>query len=260
MGPTLHNWYSAEDAIAAFGPSERPESFNDGRFIDLPSAVLCFVTVGETLDEPNILSPSRVMWRAKQGIWPPNQDQWSPRNHHMFLRTPAEDRFFYAGESRLVGYGDIPVAYGIFSLRHKLPRDAWLKLGGYPGWLVEVNHQCHRVAAGELPTFERLVGQLAGQEFSHLCMTRYEEDSLTVHTNATRGWLMYLRFPGDNGVYTRDLSYSGPPEAEEFFRCVCGIDLEFKEAQTLPRELVGRAAIEFFQTGCLPKCVHWDLE
>jgi hypothetical protein len=38
------------------------------------------------------------------------------------------------------------------------------------------------------------------QEFAHLQMTRYEEDSLTIHTNARRGWLMYLRFPADNGL------------------------------------------------------------
>lgn len=133
-------------------------------------------------------------------------------------------------------------------------------MGGYPGWLVEVNHRSHRVEAGDLETFERLVGELARQEFSHLCMTRYEEDSLTVHTNARRGWLMYLRFPGDNGVYNLDPNYTGPAEAEEVFHCECGIGLEFPTAQTLPHELAGRAAVEYFRTGRLPQCVHWELD
>ena len=283
MGPALHNWYSAKDAVAAFGAAERPESFCDGQFVVLPSVVLCFVTVGQTFDEPHVSSPSCVVWRPKLGLKPASQDEWLPepvrevwdrsgkqvrklRDHHIFLRTPADDRFFYAGDAHLGSYGSTRTTSGEwglaanFSLSHKLPRDVWLKLGGYPGWLVEVNHECHRVEAGDLPAFERLVGELAGQEFSHLCMTRYEEDSLTVHTNAQRGWLMYLRFPADNGVYTRDLGYSGPAESEEVFRCVCGIDLEFPTAQTLPRELAGRAAIEFFQTGRLPQCVHWELE
>ena len=71
---------------------------------------------------------------------------------------------------------------------------------------------------------------------------------------------MYLRDPADGGVYTRDLGYSGPADAEEVFRCGCGIDLEFEAAQTLPRELAQQAAVEFFQTGRLPECVHWELE
>jgi hypothetical protein len=71
---------------------------------------------------------------------------------------------------------------------------------------------------------------------------------------------MYLRHPGDSGVYTHDLDYTGPPDSEEVFRCACGIDLEFPTANTLPRTLALRAAVEFFQSGQLPRCVQWDLE
>lgn len=283
MGLALHNWYSAGDAVAAFGGGNLFESFYEGRFVVLPSAILCFVTVGQTIDEPHVPSPSQVVWRPNLGTQPASHDEWLPekvrevwdrsgkpirkiRDHYIFLRTPADDGYFYAGGAHLGSYGSTRTRSGEwglaanFSLDHKLPREVWLKLGGYAGWLVEVNHQCHRVDAHDLAAFERLVGELTSHEFSHLCMTRYEEDSLTAHTNATRGWLMYLRFPGDNGVYTRQLDYSGPLEAEEYFRCACGIELEFPAAQTLPRELAGQAAVEFFQTGQLPRCVHWELE
>jgi hypothetical protein len=111
-----------------------------------------------------------------------------------------------------------------------------------------------------LPTFERLVGILAQQEFSHLSMTRYEEDSLSVYTNARRGWLMYLRYPADHGVYARDLEYTEEPETEERFECVCGIDLEFPASQTLPRHMALQAVVDFFRTRELPQCVHWALE
>jgi hypothetical protein len=283
--PTLHTWHTASEAIAAFAGDGAAEAFRDGQFVVVPSVVLCFVTTGQTFDEPHVSSPSRVVWRPKLGTARahPDDNEWLPekvrevwdrsgpqvqklRAHHIFIRPPADERFFYAGEAHLGSYGSTPTTSGEwglaanFSLSHKLPRDVWLKFGGYPGWLVEVNHECHRVEADDLREFERLVGELPRAEFSHLCMTRYEEDSLTVHTNARRGWLMYLRFPADNGVYTRDTDYSGLPESEEVFQCVCGIDLEFPTAQTLPRELAGRAAIEFFQTGRLPQCVHWELE
>jgi hypothetical protein len=147
-----------------------------------------------------------------------------------------------------------------FSLSEKLPRDVWLRLGGYTGWLIEVNHQTHRVDNGDLGTFRQLAEKLPDQEFSHLCMTRYEEDSLTVHTNDRRGWLMYLRYPGHNGIYTHDPKYAGDPEGEEEFRCVCGIGLEFAARETLPRDLAIRAALEFFTTGELPRCIPWSVE
>jgi hypothetical protein len=214
MGPALHNWYSAEDAVAAFGSFPSPISFCDGQFIVLPSVVLCFITVGQIFDDPHVSSPSRAVWRPKLGIKPEGQYDWLPekvrevwdrsgkkvrkiRDHHIFLRTPADDLFFYAGDAHLGSYGSTRTTSGDwglaanFSLIHKLPREVWLKVGGYPGWLVEVNHACHRVEAGDLLAFERLVGELGKQEFSHLVMTRYEEDSLTVHTNTQRGWLMY---------------------------------------------------------------------
>lgn len=285
MGPRLHDWYTSPEAVAAFGGDKNVEVFRDGQFVVLPTVVLCFVTIGQSFDEPHVSSPSRVVWRPKLGTERahPDDDDWLPekvrevwdrsgpqvrklRTHHVFIRTPADERFFYAGEAHLGSYGSTRTTNGEwglaanFSLSRKLPRDVWLKLGGYPGWLVEVNHQCHRIEAGDRQGFERLVGELSRGEFSHLCMTRYEEDSLTVHTNARRGWLMYLRDPADGGIYTRDLNYSGPANTEEVFRCVCGIDLDFEAAQTLPRELAKQAVIEFFQTGRLPECVHWELD
>ena len=96
-----------------------------------------------------------------------------------------------------------------------------------------MNHQLQRVDAGDLARFRSLLGELPRQEFAHLTMTRYE-DSFTIHTNARRGWLMYCVSEG-SGLYTRDLEYTGDPSAEEFFHCECGIDMEFKAVQTLPR-------------------------
>src|SRR5262245_16085095 len=146
-------------------------------------------------------------------VWDRTQKQIRKlRDHHIFLRTRFDEQFFYAGPAHLASYGSVLGGSGTgvcanFSLNERLPREMWLKVGGYPGWLVEVNHQSHRVVAGDVAAFEQLVNQLPQQECSHLCMTRYEEDSLIVHTNAQRGWLMYLRDPADGGVYTRDLEY-----------------------------------------------------
>jgi hypothetical protein len=268
----LHQWYTADEAVAVFGGDAAADALCDGQFIVLPKVVLCLATLGRATDEPHVPCPSCFAWRLRRLDYEPSEEvPWLPeavrevwdrnqkrvrklRDHHIFLRTPSDERFFYAGPAHLGSYGHAPGrdATGVsanFSLSEKLPRKEWLQFGGYPGWLVEVNHHSYRIAGDDPAAFERLVKRLPRRKFSHLCLTRYEEDSLTVHTNARRGWLMYLRYPADGGVYTRDLGYSGDPEAEEVFQCVCGIDLEFPANQTLPRELAMRAAVEFFQTG-----------
>jgi hypothetical protein len=283
VGLTLHQWYTADESVAAFGGDTSSERSCDGQFVLLPGVVLCLVTLGGTTAEPHVPCPSCFDWRPRRLDYEPSDAlPWLPekvrevydrrqkpikklREHHVFLRTPSDERFLYAGPAHLGSYVSVPgravtEVSADFSLNERLPRAVWLKFGGYPGWLVEINHRRHPVAADDLAAFERLVNELPRHEFSHLCMTRYEEDSLTVHTNTRRGWLMYLRHPGDSGVYTRDLEYKGDPQSEEVFECVRGIDLEFPASQTLPRELAMRAAVEFFQTGQLPRCVHWELE
>jgi hypothetical protein len=110
---------------------------------------------------------------------------------------------------------------------------------------------------GDLSGFRSLLGELSSQKFGHLQITRYEEDSLTIHTNSGRGWLMYLRFPADGGLYTHDVEYDGDPEAEEYFVCACGIDLQFRVSQTLPKPEALRVIEDFFVTGELPRSVPW---
>src|SRR5262249_50867612 len=151
--------------------------------------------LGETTDEPHVPCPSCFVWQPHRLDYEPSGEiPWLPekvrevwdrsqnqvrkiRDHHVFLRTPSDERFFYAGPAHLGSYGGVPGRNGTgvaasFSLSEKLPREVWLKFGGYPGWLVEVNHHSHRVAASDLAAFKQLVNELSGQEFSHLCMTR----------------------------------------------------------------------------------------
>jgi len=54
------------------------------------------------------------------------------KEHHVFLRLPGDESFLYAGKAHLGSYS---AAEANFTLNEKLPRDEWLRLGGYPGWL-----------------------------------------------------------------------------------------------------------------------------
>ena len=207
MELTLRQWYFPDEAVAAFGGGTAAEFLCDGQFVVLPKVILCFVTVGDAPTEPHVYSPSCVVWKPRRLDYDPSDEYpWLPekarevwdlnqkevrkiRDHHVFVRSPADERFFNAGRAHLGSYGG-PTTGGTaadrsadFSLNEKLPRYVWLRLGGYPGWEVEVNHQIHRVDNGDVDAFRHLAEGLLRQEFSHLRMTRYEEDSLTVHTN-----------------------------------------------------------------------------
>jgi hypothetical protein len=266
MTLTLHEMYSFDDAIEAFGEAT-PEYFCRDNFVVMPGAVICLATLGDPKTEPFLPSPSRLNWKRPDcKIWLPEKvtevfDRSGTkakkiRDHHVFLRSHPGESFCYAGPAHLGSYGG-PNYVADFFLKQKLPREAWLRYGGYPGWNVEVNHEDHAVDAGDVQTFRRLSASLLSQDFSHLCMTRYEEDSLSVYVNEHRGWLMYLCEPGDGGISTFDVDFMGDRTREEVFRCGCGIDLEYPAASTLPREKAVNIAVEFFSTGELPKDFPW---
>lgn len=268
MEPTLHSLYTFDDAITSFGNETLPEFFCHNDFVVLPKAVICLVTIGDSATEPFLQSPSSVIWKRRDyRVWLPGKvtevydrsqsEVKKLKDHHVFLRLPEEETYLYAGRAHLASYGGQDYS-AWFSLQNKLPRDAWLHYGGFPGWLIEANHEAHRVEQGDLTGLRRLTEQIRRSDFAHLALTRYEEDSLTLHTNKSRGWLMYLREPADSGLYTHDTGYSGDPKAEEVFRCGCGIDLEFPARQTLPRNQALQVFEEFFATGELPRSVPWE--
>src|SRR5439155_13019694 len=61
--PILHNMYSLDDAITAFGSAAPPEFFCHHDFVSLPKAVICLVTIGDPNTGPFLTSPSSVTWK-----------------------------------------------------------------------------------------------------------------------------------------------------------------------------------------------------
>jgi hypothetical protein len=273
VGLTLHHRCTLDDAIAANGgDARRPRSFCEDSFVVLPKVVICLISVGEGPAESHLSSPSCAVWRSIQHRSLPEEvtevyDRSKKpikklKEHHVLLRAKSDCDYLFAGPAHLGSYGG-PAGGGLgvqadFTLNNKLTREDWLHFGGFPGWLVDVNHETRRIDNGDVKTLKKLLKDVPRQKYSHLHMTRYEEDALTIHTNARRGWLMYERNPFDGGIYVQEMAPGEDSEREELFKCVCGIDLEFPVAQTVPRDLALRAAEEFFVSGDLPRCVHWE--
>lgn len=96
---------------------------------------------------------------------------------------------------------------------------------------------------------------MAELKFVHLSMTRFEEDLLTIFTNAYRGWLIYPE--ADLGASGCDPSFVSAGKSLELFRCTCGIVLDISTDHTLPRRTAMQIVEEFFTVGELPQEVRW---
>ncbi len=265
--------YSMQEATDGF--DGQPRYWCDRQFSVLSDAVLCFITLGRGTEESYLSSPSDVVWKPSRiEDTPSGKYSWLPRavrevydhsasrqirRHHVFVRTFDMASFLYVGEAHLGSYGT-STAGGVvsreacFSLNQKLPRDLWLRFGGYSGWRIEANHKRHIVDFGDLHSLDRLLGQFDTETYSHLCMTRYEEDSLTIFTNADCAWLMYLREPEDSGLYV-DNPARGEETAE--FECSCGISLEYPASSTVSLMDAAEIARQFFESGELPDDIEW---
>lgn len=272
MELTLHRKYTIAEAVAALKPTETVEFLFDRQVVVVGSAALCMLTMGDPAAQSHVSGASRAVWKPSVPEQVPLDQRWNLhdrvtgflgldrqriKEHHVFLGLPNEKRFLYAGKAHMGSYTAMEAH---FTLKEKLPRDEWLRLGGFPGWLMDVNHRSERVNSGDLDAFRQLAKDMEGLEFSHLSMTRFEEDVLTVHTNDRRAWLMYQLDPSDISYSGCDPTFDGDEEAEEKFRCVCGIVMDCSAKYTVPRGTAMIVAEEFFTTGELPRTLRWLLQ
>jgi hypothetical protein len=267
--PRLHQFYTAEEGVAAF--AEGPGQWLcDGQFAALPGRVLGFFTLGDPGAGPSVETPTRVLWRPGRPDYAPDEEEpWLPRavreprgpdgerhrEYHLFLRAPSEERYLYAGPAGLGGWTNPFVPQADFLLRARLPREAWERLGGYPGWRVWVDGHSERLEDGDTAGLARLLARLTPEQGS-ICLTRYEEDNLTVALNADRGCVWYTGPDGRSHGAARDPA--GEAGAGEMVLIPDPyLAYEVPREDTVPRPLAIEAAREFFRTGRRPECVAW---
>ena len=120
MSLTLHDSFTREEAIAAFGDPATAQSYCDGQFVVFPKAVLCFATVGNPDSQPFLGLPTSFVWKPGRLDYDPNdeipwlptpvRDVWGPKQerfkeHHIFLRPAEEERFSWIGTAHLGSWG-----------------------------------------------------------------------------------------------------------------------------------------------------------
>jgi hypothetical protein len=269
----LYAEYTPQEALQHVCAGQQTTVLRDGQFVCGEEFVLCFFSVTDVGPGARLQTSSTLIWRPTEThvaradfSWLPEQARRprAPKQKHdvhlLFVRRPSARIYTFFGPADLGSYGvqaGEPTA--TFSLANRVPRPIWLELGGYSGWEVEVNHAVTYVDSGDQTAFRDLLGLLTQNEYGHVSLTRYEEDSLHLHTNRQRAWLMYLREPEDTGLYLASDASPGEDEREEF-RCGCGISMDFPRRRTVPISDGLAIAEAFFVSGRLSERWQWSEE
>jgi hypothetical protein len=262
--PRLHELYTPEEGVAAFG-NGAAEWLCDDQFAVLPDWVLAFFTVGDPAAGPSVEEPNRIAWRPGRLDYEPADDEypWLPqtvrpdsrprRDYAQFLRRAGDERYLYAGRAGLgswYGGTDRPVAH--FSLRERLPRAAWERFGGYVGWRVRIGRRCEILAPGDTAGLERLLADLGPGD--SLSLTRHEGDSLSLTLTAERGHVLYSEADGQGSRVAHDPAVAADSQVTVPFPDDQG-GWEAPLRDTVPRADAVAAALEFVRTGRPPVCV-----
>jgi hypothetical protein len=194
-------------------------SFTDGvtQFLSTKYGLLCLSPLGPA---PSWYNPGAAC--AHSYFFSPGSFFWIPdQNWLLAAHDPTERRFdlypfFRRYHDRIqlfvqdaegwcyVGVGHLSTScatngvtwkYG-FQVDPTLPRDLWVKLGGYPGWLVIIGHDEHLVIKQDNVDYLLLSdwGKLAPE----LTITRYEGDSLfAIKDDSGRAVVKYFTAGGE---------------------------------------------------------------
>lgn len=94
-----------------------------------------------------------------------------------------------------------------------------------------------------------------GEQYKEIWLEGPTKQSICALINGNIGWLMYLRFEGDAGLSSRNLSENSKENVE--FILSNGQCDEYPKNWTYPLEILKEALFSFIDNGELPKQIEW---
>jgi len=96
--------------------------------------------------------------------------------------------------------------------------------------------------------------------FREIWLNKPDGRALCALINGDRGWLMYLREPGDSGFSSRNPDYDGPDEAVIQYVLSNGQGDAYPASWALPLEVLERAMKHFEKSGERAPFVTWHAD
>jgi hypothetical protein len=273
MSIELYTLYSRAAALEALGIEGAAPVAWGGQLVIGASVLALFVTLGPAENASHFPRPEHFCYRPDReyALTLPGEG-WVPealathrragRELHLFVQEGEVGCYRSAGRLGL-GMYSLPRDYrqqrAEFDLEPRLPRDLWVRYGGYPGWKLTLRHQERLLAAGDEAVLDACLREVRDVEDVHLSLTRYEGDGLQLLANESQAYLAYENeWGGEEVVINRD--YPDDTEEVAAFSCSCGIGLEMPLCNVISRTQGLEAVREFFVTGAQPVSVEWSDE
>lgn len=174
-------------------------------------------------------------------------DDQTRLTQHIFLCEPESDWAFYAGRAEFVCLNPGVVPFELIDAQ--LPKEVWLRFGGFDGWYVQIDASQHIVKANQPQQFALLLSQLE-METGHLILANYEECLLTIHFNAECAWPTLSGWIDGNYYQDLELEDIDAAAGDAGFECACcGIPVSTQKCRTMAHGEAIRMAQDVFQTG-----------
>ena len=266
----LYHPYSRREIRELFGFDQQAVEAWGGQLLILPHQIGLLTAVGPAETAPHFVTPEQFRFRPDQPYFPEDAEYgWMPialgrhrrsgREVLLFLKETTEDRHLYVGQLGLqmfTGPSDYRHQRVDFRLEPKLPKDLWLRFGGYDGWQLSLNHREYLLADGDLAALTTHLEAVRDAEEIHLTLTRYEEDLLLLRAEKGQAYLRYNDWEGGEWV---SLNAEYPEDTKEVasFYCTCGASLDMPLCHVLPRELALETVLAFFRSGAQPSTIDW---
>jgi hypothetical protein len=139
-------------------------------------------------------SPNTFFWlpsKAQLATWQqtcPRLDRKkafreNSKNCHLIVRAHSTEPWLYVGKARFYTAGSVNGVewkYG-FRISPRLPRDVWMKFGGYTRWLVIIGRE--QLQVSKPSDILSILKNEWGQTSTELNITRYEGDSMVAFAN-----------------------------------------------------------------------------
>jgi hypothetical protein len=211
--PVLHGETTTEALERWVGPHARWELGRQALVTDEMVAWICAPPEVELIDAETItwraVRRYRGRWRDFDAFVPaPLRSEPGAELH--LVGTATNGELTYLGPAQLAAYGRSGYeSHGeaMFHLLGRLPREIWLRLGGFADVRVEASDVCENVEAAAVRTAVAEV--LAASATGELRLRRWTGAALTVLFEPERAFVMELSGRGDVGSVAFDPVRSG---------------------------------------------------
>jgi hypothetical protein len=213
--PVLHDETTIEKLQQWVGPDARWELGRQALVTDALVVWICAPPEVDLLDAETIgwraVRAYKNRWRGFDAFVPaPLREE--PRAELHLVGQVTDGALAYLGPAHLTAYGRSgSESHGEarFHLVHRLPRELWLRLGGFAGVCMEVdaNGVCDDLAAGAVR--DAVARVLADAPTGDLCLCRWSGEALTILFEWERAFVMDLEGPDHAGAVACDPESAG---------------------------------------------------